>query len=102
MTTPLNLAPISTSTLIELHNQISRELKLRQHSGSKQSGDYSRALEAIINAGPNGIKYTTLRSVSRAMRRSFESGIPLPSELARAGVTVEKVGKGLRYYAPTF
>lgn len=65
-------------------------------------GDYSAVLEAIINAGPNGIKYTTLRSVSRAMRRSFEKGALLPSELARAGVTVEKVGKGLRYYAPTF
>ena len=94
----INLKPISTPTLIELRNQISLELKTRQ----RQPGDNSRALEAISNAGPNGITYTTLRSVSRAMRRSFESGIPLPSELARAGVTVEKVGKGLRYYAPTF
>lgn len=59
-------------------------------------------LDIIRDAGHNGITSRPLRDACRSMRRALEDNNPLPSELARAGVTVEKVANGLRYYAPTF
>lgn len=68
----------------------------------KPLADYSAVLEALTTAGPDGIGASALRNLSRPMRRTIESGILLPPELARAGVTLKRIGKGWRYYAPTF
>ena len=76
--------------------------KSRNLIADKPLADYTAVLEALNTAGPAGIKSTALRNLSRVMRRTIESGILLPPELARAGVTLKKVGKGWRYYAPTF
>lgn len=92
---------IQLSTLVrELQHRLSQPALSQPKISAISAHTLAQALAAIREAGTAGVQSTVLRDRFRFIRRAIDSGNPLPTELASAGVMLRKEGKGWRYYIP--